>query len=270
LEVKLSPTSNITINQSPDEVTAEAEFNLWEDEKKNHQVSIYKRHTIQYGKWLSSAQFVYNLKNSYLFNLGLKNFELLNKENRFSSLLFSAGALTQVTQNDITTWGGVQSDFNSKAVQKVSLLLGGSYRNINGVLNFNMEKAEQKEEQVSAESDKVAVGQSCCSYKNSVRFNVESKVNDDLTVYSSAELTSNLWDTEVTTGGVYSVDPATSLRLKIKNDYSGVVSLTRAFKNNFHFTFATAFNYVKASSESSVGHVKTKFGVSLNLVDEGN
>jgi len=268
--VKINPTSSLTVNHSPDEITAEVDYNLWENEKKTQQVSVYKKHSIQNGRWFSSAQFIYNLKNSYLFNLGVKNLELLNKENRLSSLLFSAGALSRVTQNDVTVWGGVQSDFNSKAVQNVSLLVGGTYRNLNGVINFNVEKTESNEEEIKFESDKVAVGQSCCSYKNSVKFNVESKVNDDLTVYSSADLKSNLWDTEVTTGGIYSIDSATSLRLKLKNDYSGVVSLTRAFKSNFLFTFATAFNYVKASQKSNFGHVKTKFGVSLNLVDEGN
>lgn len=200
----------------------------------------------------------------------MKNLELLNKTNKFGSSLLSFGAYSNLSQaENFLTYGGFQSDLNSKAVQYFSLLIGASYKNFNGALNLVTEKLSEEIE-LEKVYDKAVVGERTCSYKNSMNLNVESKVNEDLAVYSSAELASNLCETEVTVGGVYSVDNSTSLRLKLKNDFSGVIALTRAYNKNVQLTFASAFNYVSPKSESSFGHLATKFGLSVSLAEEEN
>ncbi len=271
LEVRTSGT-NLTINHQTDELAAEAEINLWQSETDNNNLNLYEKSTVNDGKWLWSSQIIYNWKNSYLFNLGFKNLQLFAKESACcSSLLYTLGVFSKLNQNEnLSTWGGVQTDFNCKAVENVSVLVGASYRNLNGVLNVNIDRNNNEVEQVNIDSDTATCGQKNSRYINSAKLNLEAKVDDDLTVYSSAELTSNLLETEVNIGGIYAVDQLTSLRMKLKNDYSGVVSLTKEFKNNLRFTMAAALNYVKSENKSNLGHVKTKFGVSLSFAEDEN
>ena len=90
----------MTINHQSEELSAEAEVNVWQDQAGRTSLNVYEKSSVKEGKLLLSSQIIYNLENSYLFNLGFKNLQLVDKEKTSCwSPLYTLGVYTKLNHN---------------------------------------------------------------------------------------------------------------------------------------------------------------------------
>ena len=284
LEIKLSPLTNILLTQLGNgSITAEGEYNVWQDDKKEHNVSIYKHCRIDENFLVTNTtQLLYNFKNIYLLNLGMRGLELYSYNNkRLDPGLFSVGGMTKIYEDkNITTWGGVHMNLKPKNIDNVTILLGMSNKSLNGVLKLNIERKENIgldtfSSQSTCKTIENPLGNVMIAkpyrYENELRIAFESRVQDDLSIFSTMTVKQDQHAKLVPSfvgGGMYVIDADTNLRFKANDDMVATLSLTKRLKNMVDFTFATNFIYKTAFKDKKIGSIKTKFGLSINFLEE--
>jgi hypothetical protein len=286
LEIRFSPLSNLILTQlGSGALNSEGEFNIWQDDKKEHNLSIYKHCSIDENFLVASTvQLLYNFRNNYLINLGIRGIELYSYKNkRLDPGLFSLGGIAKLYEDaNMTTWGGIHINLKPKKIDNVSVLLGMSNPYINGIMRLNIERKENltvetltadlptKTTVVTPTSTTVIFSEPYY-YENELRMGFESKVQDDLSLFSTMivkqDKSANLIPSFVG-GGMYIIDPTTNIRFKANDDLVATLSLTKRLRKMIDFTFATSFNYKKPLKETQLGSIKTKFGLSVNFLDE--
>jgi hypothetical protein len=288
LDIRFSPMSNLTITQLGNgAIRSEGEFNLWQDDTKDHNVSLYKECNVDENALISSTvQLLYNFRNTYLINFGIRGQELYSHTNRrLNTGLFSLGGVARLYQDTyFTTWGGVHVNLKPNSVDNVSVLLGLSNATLNGIVRFNIEKRDLTTAEttfpletkiISNERMTTTTTTSIITepyyYENEVRLGLESKLQDGFLIFSTLSVkkdkTPNIL-TKFIAGGMYNIDTTTNLRFKMTDDMVTTLSLTKRIRNLLDFTFASSFTYSKPVSEKNMGNIKTKFGLSLIFLDE--
>jgi hypothetical protein len=231
-----------------DDLSHEMEVDLWKSDNKDHSVGFYKHNSVNLTNRSvkSNYQLLYNFKNSYLFNLGVRNWRVLKRE---TPQEFSVGGVAKFKVQDFDAWGGANLDFKSKSIEKINFALGGSFKNFNELAEVSLNRIDE--------------GEHLGKFDHEVNLHVESKVNDDLNVFAHADIKSNFSESEYNVGAAYAVDKLTTFKLKANNNKNLTLSLNRAFKFA-SFNFVSNLQYVDGAENKS-GHVKTKFGVGLNF-----
>ncbi len=286
LEIRFSPLSNLILTQLGNgSMITEGEFNLWQDEKREHNVSIYKQCSIDEKCLISSTiQLLYNFRNNYLFNFGIRGFELFSyHDKRLDPGLFSLGGIAKFYQDaNMTTWGGIHLNMKPRKLDNVSVLMGFSNAYLNGIVRFNVERKESlAADRVSGDATikttvitpttTTVILEEPYHYENEVRMGLESKVQDDFSVFSTMTLTQDKKGDllpKFQGGGMYIIDSTTNLRFKATDQLIFTFSLTKRLRKMIDFTFATCFTYKKPLIEKNFGSLKSKFGLSVNFLDE--
>lgn len=264
----------------------EGEFNLWQDDKSEHNVSIYKQCSIDEKCLVSSTlQLLYNYRNNYLINIGIRGFELFSYHNkRLDPGLFSIGGIAKFYEDaNMTTWGGIHVNVKPKKLDNVSFLMGFSNAFLNGIVRMNIERRENlatdqilagdatiKTNFVTPTTATVSVDEPYY-YEKEVRVGLESKLQDDLSVFSTMILKQDKKGDLIPKfegGGMYIIDLTTNLRFKATDQLIATFSLTKRLRKMIDFTFATSFTYKKPTVAQNIGSLKSKFGLSLNFLDE--
>jgi hypothetical protein len=273
LDYKPNPlTSMQLVHLSTGELTLEGEFNLWQSDDKQHTLGVYKKSELGAETNINTTMhMVYNFGQNYFFNFGLKNYPIC--ETSSAPTTFSVGTIARFLEDkNLSSWAGLHLDFNLRNVSDVKFQLGVSNPNANGVLQLQVER--KIEPQVSLSDGKIS---SIVTYPKTLRLGLEARVSDDFSLFNVFEsaIEDTKLKTDLTFGGLYTFDPYTNLKFKFKDDLTTTVSITRRFRNLFDFTFSTNLVYKtysalerKTSTTPLLSHVKSKFGVTLNLLDE--
>jgi hypothetical protein len=286
LSFSFSPLSNLIITHlSTGDIFSEGEFNIWQDSTKDHNVSIYKKCTVNTeGLITSTWQLLYNFRNNYLINFGVRDLELYSaKSKHLSPGVLSLGAITKINeQANMTTWGGMHMNVKPKNLDNVSLVLGLSTPSLNGVLQLLVERKDNYGLPTTTTTTTIgtsAVGTSIIVdtnttepyyYQQSAKVGVEAKIADNFYIYTTMTAKNEKTiSTELVTGGLYTLDPTTNLKFKVTDALQATVSLTKRFRDLFDFTFTSNFNFNKpVASDYTLGNIKTKFGLTFTLLDE--
>ncbi len=285
LEIRFSPLSNLIVTQlGTGALSSEGEFNIWQDDKKEHSVSLYKQCSIDENFLVSSTvQFLYNFRNNYLINLGIRGIELYSYKNRrLDPGLFSFGGIAKIYEDaNMNTWGGIHINLKPNKIDNVSVIIGMSNPTINGIMRLNVERKENLIAEtisdiptnttfVTPTTTTLMVSERYY-YQNELRMGFESKVQDDLSLFSTMivkqDRNANLIPSFLA-GGMYIIDPTTNIRFKANDDLVTTLSLTKRLRKMIDFTFASSFTYKKPLKETQLGSIKTKFGLSVNFLDE--
>ena len=265
-------TTTLTLLNSG-EIGFEGEYNLWQSDDKEHSFGLYnKTEADQDANINTTPCFLYNFRNNYFFNFGIKSLALCRLSS--SPTTYSVGAMTRFLEDkNVSSWAGLSFDFNLKNLQETKFLLGVSHPNANGILQFRIERKINDE--VTIPEGKIAAH---ASYSKFIKLGLEVKISDTFSVFNLLE---NEFDgkdlkTEISLGGLYNIDQNTNMKFRVKDDLSTTISLTRRYRNLIDMTFSSHFVYKNYSASQKkddstkplLSHVKSKFGFSLNLIDE--
>jgi hypothetical protein len=264
-------TTTLTLLDTGD-LSFEGEYNLWQSDDKEHNVGIYKKSEGDaYAKINTTMRLLYNFGRNYFFNLGVKNMPIADLSS--TPTTYSAGAMARFLEDkNLTSWAGLNFDFNLKNVQETKFLLGVTNPNFNGILQFRVERKVSSG--ITIPEGKVMAH---ATYPKFLKLGLEAKVSDTFSLFNlfESEIEEKDFKTEMSFGGLYTLDPYTNMKFRVKDDLSTTISLTRRFRNLIDFTFCTHLIYktytateMKLSTEPLLSHVKSKFGFTLNLIDE--
>lgn len=265
-------TTTLTL-QNSGEIGFEGEYNLWQSDDKEHSFGVYKKtEADEVAKINTTLRLLYNFKSNYLFNFGIKKMPLCTLSS--SPTTYSVGAMTRFLEDkNVSSWAGLSFDFNLKNLQETNFLLGVSHPNANGILQVRMERKINDE--VTIPEGKVSAH---ASYSKFIKLGLEAKVSDSFSVFNllENEIDGKELKTEMSFGGLCNIDQNTNMKFRVKDDLSTTISLTRRYRNLIDMTFSSHFVYKSYSASEKkddstkplLSHIKSKFGFSLNLIDE--
>jgi hypothetical protein len=192
-------TTTLTLLDTGD-LSFEGEYNLWQSDDKEHNVGIYKKSEGDaYAKINTTMRLLYNFGRNYFFNLGVKNMPIADLSS--TPTTYSAGAMARFLEDkNLTSWAGLNFDFNLKNVQETKFLLGVTNPNFNGILQFRVERKVSSG--ITIPEGKVMAH---ATYPKFLKLGLEAKVSDTFSLFNlfESEIEEKDFKTEMSFGGLY-------------------------------------------------------------------
>ncbi len=264
-------TTTLTLLNSG-QLSYEGEYNLWQSGDKEHSLGVYKKSEAdEEAKINTTLRFLYNFRSNYFFNFGVKSMPICEVSSKPTT--YSVGAMTRFLEDkNLSSWAGLNLDFNLKNLEETKFLLGVSNPNVNGILQLKIER--KVNDTITIPEGKLSAH---ASYAKFIKLGLEAKVSETFSVFNlmETEIDEKEMKTEMIFGGLYNLDQNTNMKFRVKEDLSTTISLTRKYRDLIDLTFSSHFIYktypikeIKDSTKPLLSHVKSKFGFSLNLIDE--
>jgi hypothetical protein len=280
-----SPLYTTEVNHNENEMTCEGEYTVWQSDDKLHNIGLYKKSSIDtHFNMNSTLNLLYNYGNSLLLNFGMRNLGIVgtkNRERTFCNLrapYLTIGALYRlVNEANANTWTGAHLNFTKDDLQEAKTLIGFDSPNISGILSVSVLKdlimKEEKEVDRKSEIGNITIVSKDTIKKETFAYDVETvmglnaKVSDDVSLFSILKNKGlNPMSTSFLIGGIYQIDAQTSYKIKFKSDYSASFAFLRRFRNFVDLSFTTNLKYIQEENKATA--IQTKFGFSLNFVDD--
>lgn len=244
-------------NGESDKAQLLSEFNLYS--YKQHRFGLHSRLNFgeEEGKALASVNFLYGFGSKFLFNLGFDQFfvnfssgdKLFTKYDKFNF------GLSGKLRDDLNA--GAHATINCRGkLNNAQVLVEWNAKDTSALVHFNRDRVEVNKE------DK---------YENTLTVHAHRQVNSDLLAFKSLKIGSGV---DYTGGFLLNLDNSTQLKTKLTNGSNLTLSLTHRFRNLFDFSVIGDFVFVSAKrnvtvsgSNEVLAHVKSKFGVKMEVLD---